>query len=96
VRDRVATAEPEPWCPDPKISETNQRGPDDQVALIPRKLGCTFPRDLNLIALFDHCQIDPFSPIQGEPETIESGAEVRRGGRNLHGHRPTSGQHQES
>ena len=77
MRDRVTTAEPEPRCPDPKISETDQRRPDDQVALIPRKLGCAFPRDLNVIALLDNCQIDPFSPIEGEPEAIVDGRSRR-------------------
>ena len=96
MRDRVTTAEPEPRCPDPKISEADQHRPDDQVALIPRKLGCAFPRDLNVVALLDNCQIDPLSPIEGEPETIESRTEIGGGSRNLHGHEPTSGQHQKS
>ena len=43
MRDGVATAEPKPRCRDPKIGEADERGPDDQVALIARQLGCPFP-----------------------------------------------------
>jgi hypothetical protein len=66
------------------------------VALIAGKLSCTFSRDLDLITLLDHCEIDPFSPVEGEPKTVKPWAKVCGGGWNLHGHGPTSGQHQKS
>jgi hypothetical protein len=84
VRNRVATAEPEPRRPDAKIGEADERGPDDQVALIPRQLGCPFSRHLDLIALFDHRQVDPLPPLEGEPKAVEARSEVGAGGWNLH------------
>ena len=76
-----------PGALDPKISEADERGPDDQVALIPRQLGRPFPRDLDLIALFDHRQVDPLSPVEREPKAVESRSEVGAGSWDLHRHR---------
>ena len=87
MRDGVATAEPKPRCPDPKISEADERGPDDQVALIARQLGRPFPRHVDLIAPFDHRQADPLSPVEREPKTVEARSQVGAGSRNLHRHR---------
>jgi hypothetical protein len=93
VRNRVATAEPKPRRPDAKVGEADERRPDDQVALIPWQLGRPFSGHFDLIALFDHGQIDPLPPVEGEPKAVEAGSEVGAGGWDLHRHGLSRAQH---
>ncbi len=87
MRNRVAAAEPETRCPDSEISKTHQCSLNDQVALISGKFGCPLSRHLDLVAVLDHCQIDPFAPVKSKPEAVKSRAQVGAGGRDLDRHR---------
>ena len=92
MRNRVAAAEPETRCPDSEIGKTYQCSPDDQVALISRKFGGRFSRHLDLVAVLDHRQVDPFPPVKSKPEAVKARPQVGAGGRDLDRHRPAGDQ----
>ena len=92
MRNRVAAAEPETRCPDSEIGKTYQCSPDDQVALISRKFGGPFSRHLDLVAVLDHRQVDPFPPVKSKPEAVKARPQVGAGGRDLDRHRPAGDQ----
>jgi hypothetical protein len=83
---------PQARCPYSKISQPYQRRADDQMALISRQLCCAFSGYLDLVAMVDHREVDPFPPVVREPEAIKPWPKICTRGRNLHRHRPTGAQ----
>ena len=87
MRNRVVAAQGQTGYADPEIGESDQRGADDQMALVAGQVVDPLTGHLDPEPVLDHGQLDLFAPVQGQTEAVETGAQVGAGRRHLDGGR---------
>ena len=87
MRNHVDAGEPDAGRLDAELVEGGSHRGDDEVLLVERHLVAADTVHLDDQAALGDLGLQPVAEVEREPEGVEAGAEVGRGGRDGHPHR---------